>query len=64
MGCLGGIMAGLGNALGLGDQSEWDTKKDTQVCDLYTWTDSGMLVKDECSGERLGLKVITEFGKF
>ena len=56
-------MAGLGHALGFGDQREREIKEDTQVCDLYTWTDSGMLVKNECSGERLGLKVIIEFGK-
>lgn len=33
-----------------------EIKEDTQVCDLYPWTDSGMLVKDKCSGERLGSK--------
>lgn len=56
-------MAGLGNALSFGDRRERLRRKTPRFCDLYPWTDSGMLVKDKCSGERLGLKVIIEFGE-
>lgn len=35
--------AGLGTRLDLGVQGEQNLKDDTQVCELYTWTDSGVI---------------------